>query len=62
MRNAKTEAVELIKQLPDDVTLEDIQHHLADLAALSRAHDLETGKVTPKSQAEVFQKARAVLG
>jgi hypothetical protein len=26
--NAKTEAVELIKKLPDDATLEDIQHHL----------------------------------
>lgn len=36
--------------------------HLADLAALARAQDFETGKVTPKSQAEVFQKARAVLG
>lgn len=32
------------------------------LAALARAQDFETGKVTPKSQAEVFQKARAVLG
>jgi hypothetical protein len=36
--------------------------HLADLAALALAHDLDTGKVTPKPQAEVFQKARAVLG
>lgn len=36
--------------------------HLADLAALARAQDFETGKVTPKSQAEVFQKARTVLG
>jgi hypothetical protein len=36
--------------------------HLADLAALTRAHDFETGRVTPKSQAEVFQIARAVLG
>lgn len=35
---------------------------LADVAALARARELETGKVTPKSQAEVFQKARAVLG
>jgi hypothetical protein len=60
--NAKTEAVELIKKLPDDVTLEDIQQHLADLAAVARAHDLETGKAKPKSQTEVFAKARAVLG
>jgi hypothetical protein len=36
--------------------------HLADLAALARAQEIETGKVTPKTQTEVFQKARAVLG
>jgi hypothetical protein len=36
--------------------------HLADIAALARAHELDTGKVTPKTQPEVFQKARAVLG
>lgn len=35
--------------------------HLADLAALARAQELDTGKVKPKSQAEVFQKARAVV-
>jgi hypothetical protein len=38
------------------------EEHLADLAALARAQEFETGKVTSKSQAEVFQKARAVLG
>ncbi len=35
--------------------------HLADLIARARAQDFETGKVTPKSQAEVFQEARAAL-
>ena len=84
--NAKTEAVELIKKLPDDATLEDIQYHLAvlekikqsqhrlsaegdipqavmeDHAALARAQDFETGKAKPKTQTEVFAKARAVLG
>ena len=35
---------------------------LADATALIRAHELETGAVTPKTQTEVFQKARAVLG
>ena len=86
MSNAKTEAVELIKKLPDDATLEDIQYHLSvlekikqgqqrlvsdggipqavmeDHAALARAQDFETGKAKPKSQTEVFAKARAVLG
>jgi hypothetical protein len=84
--NAKTEAVELIKKLPDDATLEDIQHHLfvlekikqgqqrlvsegsipqavmEDHAALARAHELDSGNVMPKTQAEVFHKARAALG
>jgi hypothetical protein len=60
--NPKTEAVELIKKLPDNVTLEEIQQHLADLAAAARARDFETGKAQPKSQTEIFAKARAVLG
>jgi hypothetical protein len=34
---------------------------LADLAALARTQELDTGKVKPKTQAEVFQKARAVV-
>jgi len=36
--------------------------HLADLAALARAMEFETGQAKPKSQTEVFAKARAVLG
>jgi hypothetical protein len=35
--------------------------HLADLAALARSNELAAGKVVPKTQAEVFQKARAVV-
>ena len=34
---------------------------LADLAAVTRAQELDFGKVTPKTQAEVFKTARAVL-
>lgn len=36
--------------------------HLADLAALARAHDFDAGQAKPKTQTEVFAKARAVLG
>lgn len=36
MSNAKTEAVELIKKLPDDATLDDIQHHLAVLEKIKQ--------------------------
>ena len=35
--------------------------HLADLAALARAHELDSDKITSKTQTEVFQKARAVV-
>jgi hypothetical protein len=35
---------------------------LNDLAALVRAHELESGQVTPQTQAETFKRARAALG
>lgn len=35
---------------------------LADLNALARAHELDSGAVSPKSQQEVFAKARAAIG
>ncbi len=34
----------------------------ADLAAVSRAQELSSGTVQPKTQAEVFRNARAALG
>ncbi|MBI5770213.1 MAG: hypothetical protein HZA93_20725 [Verrucomicrobia bacterium] len=36
MSAAKAEAVEMIKNLPDDTTLEDIQHHLYVLEKIKR--------------------------
>jgi hypothetical protein len=36
MSAAKAEAVEMIKNLPDDATLEDIQHHLYVLEKIKR--------------------------
>ncbi len=36
MSAAKAEAVEMIKNLPDDSTFEDIQHHLYVLAKIKR--------------------------
>jgi hypothetical protein len=35
---------------------------IADLAALARAHEIDSGQVQPKSQADVFRNARAALG
>lgn len=36
MSAAKAEAVEMIRNLPDDATLEDIQHHLYVLEKIKR--------------------------
>ena len=36
MSAAKAEAVEMIKNLPDDATFEDIQHHLYVLEKIKR--------------------------
>lgn len=35
---------------------------LADIQALARAHELDSGQVQPESHADVFCNARAVLG
>jgi hypothetical protein len=35
---------------------------LADIQALARAHELDSGQVQPKSHADVFRNARAALG
>jgi hypothetical protein len=35
---------------------------LADIQALSRAHELDSGQVKPKTHDEVFRNARAALG
>lgn len=35
---------------------------LADIQALARAHELDSGQVQPKTHDEVFRNARAALG
>jgi hypothetical protein len=35
---------------------------LADIQALSRAHELDSGHVQPKSHSDVFRNARAAIG
>lgn len=35
---------------------------IADIQALARAHELDSGKVSPKSHTDVFRNARASLG
>ena len=35
---------------------------LADIQALTRAHELDSGQVQPKTHPDVFRNARAALG
>jgi len=53
----KEEVIELIKKLPEDVTLEDIQYHLFVKQKLLRAErQISEGKTFPHN--EVMERAR----
>jgi hypothetical protein len=46
MESAKEEAIQLIRRLPDDTTLEEIQYHLYVQQKVRRGmQDVEKGKV-----------------
>ena len=53
----KEDIIKLIQELPDDVTLEDIQYHLFVKQKLLRAEEqIKEGKTIPHE--EVMEKAR----
>jgi len=53
MRPVKEEVIELIKALPDDCTLEDIQYHIYVREKIERGLvDVEQGKVISQEKAE----------
>jgi predicted transcriptional regulator len=53
MATAKEEVAELLRRLPDDCTLEDIQYHLYVLEKIRRGtDDAEAGRVQPQEQVE----------
>ena len=54
MSTAKSDAVEMIKKLPDDATLEDIQHHLFVLDKIKQGQTRLTAE-GGISQAEMEQ-------
>lgn len=57
LNSVKEEVIQLIKELPDDVTLEDIQYHLFVKQKLSRAEEqIKEGKTI--SHEKVIEKAR----
>ncbi len=57
LKPIKEEIINLIEELPDDATLEDIQYHLFVKQKLLRAEEqIKEGKTIPHE--EVMEKAR----
>lgn len=57
METAKEEAIQLIRRLPDDTTLEDIQHHLYVQQKVRRGmQDVEEGRVYTQEEVEKRMK------
>ena len=53
MATAKEEVAELLRRLPDECTLEDIQYHLYVLEKIRRGvDDADTGRVQSQEQVE----------
>jgi len=53
MGNAKREALELIQQLPDDSSFEDIQYHLYVREKVERGlHDLKNRRILSHKEVE----------
>jgi|APHig6443717497_1056834.scaffolds.fasta_scaffold501090_2 predicted transcriptional regulator len=57
MESAKEEAIQLIRRLPDDTTLEDIQYHLYVQQKVRRGmQDVEEGRVYTQEEVEKRMK------
>jgi predicted transcriptional regulator len=53
MQTAKQEVADLLKRLPDDCTLEDVQYHLYILQKIERGlKDAEEGRVYTQKEVE----------
>ena len=53
MQTTKQEVSELLKRLPDDCTLEDVQYHLYALQKIERGlKDIEEGRVYTQEEVE----------
>ena len=57
METAKEEAIQLIRRLPDDTTLEEIQYHLNVKQKVQRGmRDVEEGRVYSQEEVEKRMK------
>jgi predicted transcriptional regulator len=57
METAKEEAIQLIRRLPDDTTLEEIQYHLYVKQKVQRGmRDVEEGRVYSQEEVEKRMK------
>jgi hypothetical protein len=57
MESAKEEVIQLIRRLPDDTTLEEIQYHLYVQEKVQRGiRDVEAGKVYSQEEVEKRMK------
>jgi predicted transcriptional regulator len=57
MQSVKEEAIQLIRRLPDDTTLEDIQYHLYVQQKVQRGmQDVEEGRVYTQEEVEKRMK------
>jgi len=53
MQTVKQEVIELLKRLPEDCTLEDVQYHLYVLQKIERGlKDIEEGRVYTQEEVE----------
>ena len=53
MQTTKQEVSDLLKRLPDDCTLEDVQYHLYALQKIERgSKDIEEGRVYTQEEVE----------
>jgi len=53
MSTAKNDVEELLKRLPDDVTLEDVQYHIYVLEKIRRGvEDSEAGRISTQDEIE----------
>ena len=57
MQSAKEEAIQLIRRLPDDITLDDIQYHPCVQQKVRRGmQDVEEGRVYSREEVEKRMK------
>jgi predicted transcriptional regulator len=53
--SAKEEVIEMLRRLPDEATLEDIEYHVSVMAGVQRGlHAIEEGRTVTQDEVERF--------